>query len=165
MKNKISVFTLVVLCLLTPVFARSMVLPAAAQKVLDTKYRDWRMAEINKEIIDFYKDKQPEESLNSIKGDWNGDGKMDYAVQLQDRKNSEKKIIVVLIKSASGFDSYTLAAADCIVSVKKGSTGFDHDTNKSFRYKNDAITSLIWEKSATTYIWENRRFRGILTSD
>lgn len=164
MKNKIAVFTLVFLCLLTPVFARATALPAAAQKVLDTKFKGWSLAVINKEIIDYYKNRPHGDSLNSVKGDWNGDRQMDYAVLLQNSQNAEKKVIV-LMKSANGYDSYVLDYADCILVVKKGGKGFDHEANKSFRNKNDAINAQIWEKSATTYVWETKRFRGIITSD
>ncbi len=164
MKNKVAFLALVFVCLLTPDFARATALPPAAQKVLDIKFKGWRLAEINKDILAFYKNKPHGDSLNSVKGDWNGDGEMDYAVLLQDSQKAEKKV-VVLMKSASGYDSYVLEYADCIVSEKKGGKGFDHDTNKSFRYKNDAINAQIWEKSGTTYVWENKRFRGIITSD
>ena len=159
------IFILVFLCLLTPIFAQPPVLPAAAQKVLDTKYKGWQLAEINKEIVEYYSSERAFENPNSIKGDWNGDGRLDYAVQLQNRQNAEKKIIVALVKSGNSFDSYILEAADCIMSEKKGNKAYDFETKKSFRYKNDAIFSYFWEKAGTSYVWRNGRFRGIVTSD
>ncbi|MEO6051368.1 MAG: hypothetical protein ABIP78_08560 [Pyrinomonadaceae bacterium] len=165
MKITISAFALVFLCSFTPIFAQTAVISVDAQRILDTKFRSWRLAEVKKEIVDFYKREFPYEQPNSIKGDWNGDGKIDYAVQLQNRQSSESQIIVVLMKSRSGFDTYFLEAADCIGSEKKGSKGYNFDAQQSFRYKHDAIFSAIWEKAGTTYIWEKGRFRGILTSD
>ena len=165
MKISIPASALVILCSFSQVFAQSDFLPEYAQKIIDAKFRSWRLADIDKEIVDYYKRERAHEHPNSVKGDWNGDGKVDYAVQLQNRQNGEKKIIVVLVKSGNSFDRYILEAADCIMSEKKGNKAYDFETKKSFRYKNDAIFSCYWEKAGTSYVWRNGRFLGIVTSD
>lgn len=146
--------------------AQSIKLPNDCQKILKSRFRSWKLAEIQVEIIDYFKRERAYEQPNLIKGDWNGDGKNDYAVLLQNKNNSQEKIIVALMKTRTSYKNYTLNANDdCIMSVKKESKGYDFEKKKSFRYKNDAIFTYFWEKAGSSYIWEKGKFRAISTSD
>lgn len=165
MKNRTPILALILLAVCSPIFARSVVLPAGAKKVLDTKFKSWRLADVNEDISKFYKERRSHEQPNLIKGDWNSDGKQDFAVQLQNREDGEKKIIVALMRTPSGFETHVLDAADCIMSEKKGKKAYNFETKRSFRFKHDAIFSYIWEKAGGSYVWTGNRFRYILTSD
>ena len=123
------------------------------------------MAEIKSDVKEYYKCERSFKEPNSIKGDWNGDGKTDYAMLLQKKNNVEKRIIAVLMRSRNSYKTYLLETEDGIMADKKGEKYYDFETQKSFPYKNDAIISYFREKSATSYIWAKGRFKSILTSD
>jgi hypothetical protein len=123
------------------------------------------MAQIQPEIGEYFQRERPHEQPNLIKGDWNGDGKTDYAAMLQSKSNQEKRITIVLMKSGKTYQTHILGASDCIMSIKRGKKDYDFERKKNFQYKNDAIFDYIWEKAGSSYVWEKGRFRGILTSD
>jgi len=145
--------------------AQSIKLPSECQKILKTKFRSWKMANVPDEIKDYYKRERAFELANLIKGDWNGDGKTDYAILLDNKANVERRIILVLMKAKRSYKSYFLDGSDCIMSAKKGQKDYSFDTGKNFRYKNDAIFNYIWEKAGVTYVWEKGKFGIITTSD
>lgn len=140
-------------------------LPEDCQRILETRFRSWKTAAVAPGIIEYYERERAFEHPNLIKGDWNGDGKTDYAVRLENKTDSEKKLAVVLMKSRSDYDTYFFDGQDCLMSVRKGEKDYDFDAQKSFRYKTDAIITCYWEKSGTSYIWEKGKFRPRLTSD
>ncbi|MDQ3799860.1 MAG: hypothetical protein M3384_10435 [Acidobacteriota bacterium] len=152
--------------------AQSIKLPKDCRKILAEKFRGWTLAEAPADIKSFYLKKRPFEQPNLIGGDWNGDGKKDYAVLLA-RKNKAgspsgapaPNLIVAFLKTARGYGYFTLEGDDCLMRVKKGSKGFDYEKQKSFRYRRDAIFSYIWEKAGRSYIWRNKGFRAVATSD
>lgn len=123
------------------------------------------MAQIQPEITEYFRRERPYEQPNFIKGDWNGDGRTDYAAMLQLKSNQQKRITVVLMRSGKNYETYLLEASDGLMSIRRGEKGHNYDVGKNFRYKNDAILDFIWEKAGTSYIWARGRFRGILTSD
>lgn len=145
--------------------AQSVKLPNECKKILDKRFQSWKMAEIEPSIIEYFQRERSFEQPNLIKGDWNGDGKTDYAVLLENKNKAEDKIIVVLMRSKGNYKNYILDAADCLMSVKKGKKDFDLVAKKSFRYKNDAIFSYFWEKAGSSYVFEKGKFRAIGTSD
>lgn len=140
-------------------------LPIDCQKILKNRFPSWKLAEVETGIIEYFNRERAFEQPNLIKGDWNGDSKKDYAVLLQNKNNSEERIIVVLIKTRKSYKDYILEANDCLMSIKKGKKGYDFESKKSFRYKNDAIFSYLWEKAGISYVWEKGKFRAVSTSD
>lgn len=165
---KIRLFLLVAfsVCAATTGFAQLEAMPVLARRSLEANFRSWEIAEIRSEIVEHHKTEKSPGFPNAIKGDWNGDGKTDYAFLLQSRSDKEKRILVALIASRAGFTQHLIGEAfDGIAFEKKGITRHDFDRNKALRLKNDAIFSFIWEKSGTSYFWQNGRFRGVLTSD
>jgi hypothetical protein len=147
--------------------AQSIKLPEDCQKILNSKFRKWTFAVISADIKKYYLRVRAFEQPNLIKGDWNNDGKSDYAVLLE-RKNkfaSDANLIVAFLKRGNGYGYFPLEGNDCLMSVKKGSKAYDFEKQKSFRYRTDGIFSYIWEKAGVTYVWENRAFRAIPTSD
>jgi len=145
--------------------AEAVRLSKDGQNILDTRFRSWKIAEIDSGIVEYFRQNRSFEKPNLIKGDWNGDGRTDYAVLLQNRKIAEKRITVVLMKNKSGYKTYVLDANDCLMSVKKGKRDYDFEARKTFRYRTDAIFSYIWEKAGVSYVWNNGKFRMIATSD
>ncbi len=61
--------------------AQSGGLPASCRKILDKNFRGWKFAKISDEIQKHLRENiSPDTRGNLISGDWNGDGKTDYAV-------------------------------------------------------------------------------------
>ncbi len=91
--------------------ARSIQLPDVCKKLLDKNFQGWKIAEVSKEITDYHKKKKFSFKPNLIKADWNGDGKSDYAVLIEQGKlkNSQGKIIrkrrltIAFVKVREGF--------------------------------------------------------------
>lgn len=157
--------TLILAFMSLPSEAQTPELDKAARSILAHKFSSWGPAEIRQEIVEYYKVSRSWERPDRIAGDWNGDGRQDLAVLLQHRQDASKRILLVLLRSARGYNTYILEPDDCLMSIKKGEAGYDFETGRKFRYRNDAIFSYIFEKAGTSYIWEKNRFRGIVTSD
>jgi hypothetical protein len=170
MKRLLFLFLLLSTGLVSAAQAQSTTLPKDCRKILDAKFRSWTFAEAPAYIKSFYLRERPFEQPNLIAGDWNGDGKKDYAVLLA-RKNkaaapSASNLIVAFLRTTRGGYSYfMLEGDDCLMSLKKGSKGYDYEKQKSFRYRRDAIFSYIWEKAGRSYIWQKKGFRAVATSD
>ena len=52
-----------------------------------------------------------------------------------------------------------------LVLLRKGKRDYNYETNRYFTYENDAIFAGIFEKARESYIYENGKFRAIITSD
>lgn len=168
MKKYILFILSVLLFSFAPVKAQKITLPAECAKILDQKFKGWKMAKVNKDMADWFKKSKHPFAPNLIKGDFDGDAKFDFTVLIRQLIDSQPKIsTIVFMNSAKGYKMFNLEGGDgdYLIFEKKGKKAFDHEKNKSFIYKTDAVTGGIWEKAATSYIWENGKFVGIVTSD
>ena len=156
---------LLILVCVRAVTAQEPEIPKFLRNTLNSEFGSWKMAEIEQSISTYFKEKPGNQSPNFIKGDWNGDGMVDYALLVQRKSDSQKKMVLVFVKDRRGFKRFFLEGFDCLMLVKKGNTDYDFEAKKKFTHKNDAIMSYIWEKSGTSYIWEKNRFRAVLISD
>ena len=122
-------------------------------------------------VTEYYKKEKITDAPNLVKGDWNGDGKEDYAALIEygsekvDDKMMPMVWTIAFIKSPKGYSHYKLEGGDYIQVVKKGKKDFNAETNKNFVHKTDAIFSGIWEKSGTVYVWDKTKFKSVITSD
>lgn len=131
------------------------------------------MAKIQKEVGAFHRQKKFPFAPNLIRGDWNGDGRMDYAVLIEQGKLKntaneiieDRRLLIAFVKNRKGFRYSQFDGGDFIQLMKKGAKDYDYNTGKDFRYKTDAIFSGIWEKSGVSYVWEKGKFVEIVTSD
>lgn len=146
-------------------------LPEGCKFLLDRNLPGWRLVAISPEIKNFHqKNKYPFEP-NLIRGDWNGDGKLDYAALIGPRLKTDggggdpSSHLTIFVQTDAGWKYFEFEGGDALVVAKKGSKGFDHDTKQAFTYQTDAVTDMIWEKSATTYLWKDNKFIQIVTSD
>lgn len=170
--------TFLILIFLCAVFtssarAQSIELPEKCKQILDANFQGWQLAEIQKEIIEYHQEKNFPFAPNLIKGDWNGDGKTDYAVLIKqgELKNpageniGERRFTIAFVKTKNGFKYFQFDGGDSISLMKKGTTDYDYETDKKFRYKTDAIFDGFWEKAGVSYVWKNGKFIQITTSD
>ncbi len=153
--------------------AQSINLPNECQKILNKNFRGWKLAKIQKEIVKYHRRNNFPYAPNLVKGDWNGDGKIDYAVLIEQGKleNSRGEVIgehrftVVFVRTQKSFKSFLFNGGDYIELMKKDSKDYNYETDKNFRYKTDAIFDGIWEKAGVSYVWKKGKFVEIVTSD
>lgn len=124
------------------------------------------------QIIEYHNKNKFPDHPNLIRGDWNGDGRRDYAALIhygREKSNSGESLlsyfVVAFIKRTRGYSYYKLEGGDYIQKMKKGERGYDYNRDRNFIYKNDAIFSGIWEKAGESYVWQNGKFRSITISD
>lgn len=113
------------------------------------------------------------DSGNLITGDWNGDGKLDYAVlinhgyeTLNDGTKEPRRVTVAFVSSGKVFEYFVLNTfGDYIAKDKKGTKAYDYETNSPIKFSNDAIFVGIWEKAGNSYVWRKDKFIYFNTSD
>ena len=146
-------------------------LPAAAQRLLDKKYPGWKFTKVSDDISDYFK--KSDDELNFVRGDFDGSGRFDYALQVEhgveltDGGTSvPKSHLVVLMKNKNGYRLQIIDGGGDFISLsKKGDKGYDWETRKNFIFANDAIETVHFEKAATAYIYDKGKFRAVVTSD
>ncbi len=169
--------TLLLLLLLyvgfTSIQAQSIRLPNECKKNLNKNFKGWKLSQVPKDVSKYHKEKKFPFEPNLIKGDWNGDGRIDYAVLIEQSKlkNSLGEIIgeriftVAFVRTQNGFKNFTLEGGDYIQVFKKGEKDYNYESGKDFIYKNDSIFVGAGECCGSSYVWKKNRFVGIVTSD
>jgi hypothetical protein len=153
-------------------------IPKAVTAMLAKKFPSWRFAGVSSEVQQFFRERLTGASPNSIKGDFDGNGQMDYAVVVEhsDFDKSGKAFccmvtVLAFLKSGSGFKLHILEESAgpnlelYMTLARKGSAGRNFDTQSKFKYPNDSVSVWYFEKAGGTYIYSKGRFRYVLESD
>jgi hypothetical protein len=151
-------------------------LASAIKSALDRRFPGWQFPSVSNDICKFLKDYvAPDARPELITGDFDGNGQLDYAALVQQGTvtNSEgvaighNVYVVAFLKKRSRFKMYIAdpEGGEYLVLMRKGKRDYDYETNRYFTYANDAIFAGIFEKAGESYIYENGRFRAIITSD
>ena len=173
---------LLLLCLLwlpaATASAQSNQLPRAVTSILDTKYPGWRFSLVNDEVRRFFKERFPSARPNLISGDFDGNGKTDYAVLIEhtnfDKTGKAFTHVVetlAFLRKGRGYKLYVLRESQpadlefYLTLARKGEEGSDFRTEKKYRYPNDSISISYFEKAGGTYIYDRGKFRYVLESD
>lgn len=149
-------------------------LPAAARLILDKKYPGWKLPKVREDIRQYFKKSDAE--LNLVQGDFDGNGRQDYALQIEygvefdSGGRAHPKIhFVALIQRAGKFKLHIVDAdgggRDFIAIWKKGEQGYSYETQSRFIFANDAVEAVFFEKAAVSYVFEKGKFRAIVTGD
>lgn len=163
------------LCIFSNIaFAQNSQLPENCRTILDKNFRGWKLAKVSGDIQKFLRENNSKNnSGNFLVGDWNGDGKSDYAVLinhgyevLNDGTKLPGKVSVAFVSRGKNFKHFVLDTFGDYISLdKKGSTAYDHETKSPIKFGNDAVFVGIWEKAGTSYVWRKNKFINFLTSD
>ncbi|MCU1264472.1 MAG: hypothetical protein JWM21_790 [Acidobacteria bacterium] len=150
-------------------------LPASLKFDLDRKFPGWRYLTVDDEISSFLRENvSPYARPNLISGDFDGNGDRDYAALIEHKNSSGKTgspdespvSLVIFLRTVTGFKMHVLdPEGDYLVSMKRGAWDYDFEAQRYFTYPHDAIFTGIFEKAGSSYIYENGRFRSIVTSD
>ena len=150
-------------------------LPLPIQVLLNRNYHEWDFPEVSED--DCYAVREcggPDAYAQLIKGDFNDDGLLDYAVLVQMRAEANDKgvakpfrvDIVAFFRKADGYKMYpvTSEGGGALILMRKGTTDYDYEKQREFTYPRDAIFSGIG-MGGTSYLYEYGKFRAIITSD
>ena len=150
-------------------------LPIAIRIKLDKRFPGWRFANVGDEIRRALKEYAPEAQPELVRGDFDGNGKVDYALLIEQGEDfnnegvaaSRKIHLVALLRNRKGYRLYHVAspAGDYLLLWKKGNRLYNYETQKKFILANDAVEAVTFEKAGTTYVYKKGKFRAILTGD
>jgi hypothetical protein len=163
-----------------PAQQRSILLPAAIKVSLDRRYPGWSFPTVSQDVTQLFGSwpRLAGAMPHLIKGDFDGDGKADYAVLIVHGKvfnsagvafeRGEK--LIAFLRTHRGYRLYLLDDGGYMSDIylaldRKGEKGYDYATNRTFIYRHDAIDFGVFEKGGESFIYRKGRFHRIITSD
>jgi len=151
-------------------------LPPQARDALYLKFPDWRYADISDEVRQALKqDGAANTRPDLISGDFDGDGRADYAALIfhgttrveQDQVVGPNFSLVIFMARDQTYELHIIEdpGGEYLELIHKGDGSYDYEAQKEFTFEHDAIDAIIFEKGATSYVYENGGFRAIITGD
>lgn len=173
MKRLLLLKFLVLVCV-TFSFSQTRELPDDCRKILDKNFRGWKYKAISADIKKFLQKNDAKNAAgNFISGDWNGDGKRDFAVlinhgtvTLNGGTKPERDVSIAFVRDRQSYKYFVLDTfGDYLAVDKKGATAYDYETQSNIKFDNDAIFVGIWEKGGRSFVWRKNKFIYFTTSD
>jgi|SRR6185295_5816426 len=148
-------------------------LPSSVRLELNRRFPRWKFAEVSPEVRQFFETDMIGKSPNLIDGDFDGNGKRDYAVLITHGKARYGKLtwprslLIVFLRKSSGYRMHVIKEpnGEYLCLARKGEKDFNYDEQKEITYANDAILTGILEKGGSSYVFEKGRFRSFVSSD
>jgi hypothetical protein len=151
-------------------------LPPQARDALYLKFPDWRYADISDEVRQALKqDGAANTRPDLISGDFDGDGRADYAALIfhgttrvdQDQVVGPDFCLVIFMAQDQGYQLHVIEdpGGEYLDLAHRGDRRYNYETQKEFTLEHDAIDAIIFEKGATSYVYANGGFRAIITGD
>jgi hypothetical protein len=143
--------------------------------MLDGRFPGWKFVEVSPEVRNFFEREMGSASPALIGGDFDGNGRPDYAALIQHGKIlnghgeavGPRYYLVALLRRGTGYRMYVIKDPDgeylCL--AKKGTRDYNYDEQKEITYANDAIMTGIFEKGGSSYVYKNGRFLSFVSSD
>jgi hypothetical protein len=164
--------------LTAPSSAQGDQLPEVISSTLSEKFPGWRLSKVSGGVQQFFGERLPGARPNLIKGDFDGDGRTDYAVLIE-HSNFDKAGVafshvvetLAFLKRGAGYGLFILQGPAptnlemYLNLAKKGESGRVFQTGRKFRYPNDSISVSYFEKAGGTYIFRKGKFRYVTESD
>ncbi len=144
---------------------------------MNKNFYNWKFVLIHKEIHDYFKTRISRQTRPYlIKGDFDSNGQIDYAVYIvHGKRRTRKASAIAFLKLGSTWKKYILesgtAGDETFPSIsylalqKKNSWYYDYHKDKKYKFAHDAIFFGYFEKAGVSYVYRKRRFRQIVTSD
>ena len=150
-------------------------LPLPIKTLLNRYYPGWRFPDISDEDCQIAKQNGGADAYPElIQGDFNDDGFRDYAILIEEDAEANNKgvtrpLIIEIIAFFRTRDGYRMQAVTyegggCLLVMRKGQPDYDYDAQREFIYQRDTIFSGFG-MGGTSYLYENGKFRAIITSD
>lgn len=151
----------------------SLVLPEGISNFLKDKMSSYEIVPKGKWLSEEYLESMPS-SIRPlykddilVEGDFNGDGKDDFATFLMDKKGEIK--LYAFHKTSSGYKKYELQKVGKDGFLGAGldveEPGFVYGGNKEVGLEYNGINYNIYEKTGTTFYYDAGRYRKVLTND
>jgi hypothetical protein len=156
-------------CEATPVLSRPI------KVLLDRKFPGWQFPAVSDDDCQSVKEWGGKDAFAQlIQGDFDGDGRLDYAVLIDEessidaegQRTSPDVYVVAFLAKPNEYRMriVTHEGGGCVQLMKKGDRGYDYDAQREFTYSKDSIFSG-WGMGGSSYLYENGKFRAIITSD
>ena len=151
-------------------------LPHSIKVLLDKQFPGWQFPDVSDDDCQSVKSWSGKDAYPQlIKGDFDGDGWDDYAVLIKNDWQPDDKgrmltpgdvLIVAFLNQNGGFTTQVVThkGGGCLELMRKGDRDYDYEVQREFTYQYDTIMSGEG-MGGTSYVYENGKFRAIITSD
>jgi len=150
-------------------------LPLPIKVLLNLNYPGWEFPEVSEDDCQAVREcGGPDAYAQMIKGDFNDDGHLDYAVLIQRGAEANDKgvakplrvDIVAFFRKGGGYKMYqvTSEGGSDLILMPKGTTDYDYEKQREFTYPRDTI-SAGFGMGGMSYLYEYGKFRAIISSD
>ena len=141
-----------------------LLLPTSVRAMLDHRFAGWKFSEVSSEVSQFFKQEMPGASPVVISGDFDGNGKLDYAALIQ---HSSRYYLVAFLRQAADYKMYIIRNPDgeYIILGRKGTQDYNYNKQRTITYANDSILTCIFEKGGSSYVFKKGRFVSFVSSD
>lgn len=153
-------------------------LPPAARTALNSNFFACRTAEVSDAVRQFFTSRSQEVPPQVLTGDFNGDGRLDYAVNIfHGSAANRRQTIAVLLARRSGrafsvriletvpFNPNQAGTGLYLTLNRKGEQAYNYEAQTRFRLRTDAVAVNNFEKASWIYVYRGNRFRKVFTGD
>jgi hypothetical protein len=139
-------------------------LPPSVRVMLNRRFAGWKFSDVRPEVKQFFKENMRGTSPVLISGDFDGNGRLDYAALIQ---QGSRYYLVIFLRQRADYKIYTVRNPDgeYLIRARKGSRDYNYEEQKEITYANDAILAGIFEKGGSSYVFKNGRFVSFVSSD
>jgi hypothetical protein len=142
--------------------------PPDVRRILDQQFAGWRFATI---IHSLKAQLEADASPEWTAGDYDGDGQPDYAVQIVRRGvMDEPQVVLAFLRRGARYDVHTLMSIPIqegayLRTSPKGQVLMDVDKGTKFTAATDVVEVLYGQEAGEAFIYEQGRFRRIVSGD
>jgi hypothetical protein len=140
-------------------------LPIPVKALLDRNFPGWKFPAVSDETCQTIKQLAgPDAYPELIQGDFDSDGKPDYAVLFE--RGSSSRYIAAFLKRRDQYKMTIVShqGGESLQLMRRGASDYDYDAQREFTYSRDTIFSGMG-MGGSSYLYENGKFRAIITSD
>jgi len=154
-------------------------LPVSLGSLLDREYPGWSFAKAHPDFSSLLKEKGMFPNL--VFGDYNQDGHRDYAVRIEYHQQAIRRAaIIAFVSEGAGFVPHVIRAYEenpapekslsysyysYLYPQPRGTTDYDYELEKEFVFEKDAFMDVADGKGSVSYIFEDDKFRSVITGD
>jgi hypothetical protein len=150
-------------------------LPRPIEVLLDRNFPGWQFPSVSDDDCQSVKSWGGRDAFPQlIQGDFDGDGRLDYAVLIEEESGTDDRGLVnrpdvYIVAFLAKRNEYrmrivTHEGGGCLQLMRKGDRDYDYEAQREFTYVHDTIFSGMG-MGGTSYLYENGKFRAIITSD
>ena len=151
-------------------FGQPRALPHQIRTYLDSTYYGWKFSTVAQDMRDAFFS-APDKDPSFIRGDFNHDGKWDYAVQITcDDSSKSRRVVIAFLATKSGFKPFVVESMRedneyYITLDPRSAERFDFSANKRFVNPSDGISIGYAGRGGYTYFFRRGAFYRVDTAD